>query len=41
MPCCTARMLDDLDPGVVLERRYALCWLLGEGDNWDVVPTDT
>ena len=33
----------DLDPGVVLERHYALNWLIGYGGNadWDDVTTDT
>lgn len=31
----------ELDPDVVYERRYGLSWLVGWGDNWDEVPTDT
>jgi len=34
-------MPKELDPGIVLERRYALSWLVGWGDSWDDVPTDT
>ena len=34
-------MPDELHPGVVYERRYALSWLVGYGDDWDEVPTDT
>ncbi|WP_221621909.1 DUF4272 domain-containing protein [Variovorax sp. KBW07] len=30
-----------LDAGIVLERRYALSWMVGYGKNWDEVPTDT
>lgn len=30
-----------LDAGIVIERRYALSWMVGYGDNWDDVPTDT
>lgn len=35
--------LDDLHPGIVYERRYAMTWLVGWGDgaSWDEVPTDT
>jgi hypothetical protein len=32
---------EDLDAGIVYERRYAASWLIGWGDNWDNVPTDT
>ncbi|MGJ7544114.1 DUF4272 domain-containing protein [Variovorax sp. LT1R16] len=31
----------DLDAGVVLERRYALSWMIGYGKSWDEVPLDT
>lgn len=31
----------ELNPGIVYERRYALSWLTGWGDDWDDVPTDT
>lgn len=31
----------DLDAGVVLERRYALSWMVGYGETWDQVPVDT
>lgn len=34
-------MPDELDPGIVYERRYALSWLVGYGECWDDVPTDT
>jgi hypothetical protein len=34
-------MPEDLDPGIVYERRYAASWLVGWGDDWDNVPTDT
>ena len=27
--------------GLVYERRYAMSWLVGYGDSWDDVPTDT
>ena len=30
-----------LEAGIVIERRYALSWMVGYGDNWDDVPTDT
>jgi len=30
-----------LQPGIVYERRYALSWLVGDGEDWDNVPTDT
>lgn len=33
--------IEDLHPGIVYERRYALSWLAGWGDDWDHVPTDT
>jgi hypothetical protein len=31
----------ELDPGIVYQRRYALSWVVGWGENWDDVPTDT
>ncbi|WP_307611262.1 DUF4272 domain-containing protein [Variovorax boronicumulans] len=31
----------DLDAGVVMERRYALSWMIGYGESWDEVPLDT
>ncbi|AXT52926.1 DUF4272 domain-containing protein [Aquimarina sp. BL5] len=31
----------ELDPSVVYERRYGMSWLVGWGDDWDHVPTDT
>ena len=34
-------MPHELDAGIVYERRYALSWLVGWGDDWDDVPTDT
>lgn len=34
-------MPPELDPDIVYERRYALSWLVGWGDDWDDVPTDT
>jgi hypothetical protein len=33
--------VDDLNPSVVLERRYGLSWIVGCGEDWDDVPTDT
>jgi hypothetical protein len=30
-----------LNPSIVLERRYAMSWVVGWGDSWDEVPTDT
>lgn len=33
--------IEDLHPGVVYERRYGLSWIVGWGDDWDTVPTDT
>jgi len=32
---------EELDAVVVIERRYALSWMNGDGDEWDDVPTDT
>jgi len=29
------------NPGIVQERRHATCWLIGLGETWDDVPTDT
>lgn len=34
-------MPSELNPSVVYERRYGLSWLIGYGDDWDDVPTDT
>jgi len=31
----------DLDPDIVYERRYGMSWVLGWGETWDDVPTDT
>jgi hypothetical protein len=33
--------VDDLNSSVVLERRYGLSWVVGFGEDWDDVPTDT
>ena len=33
--------VDDLNPSVVCERRYGLSWIVGCGEDWDDVPTDT
>src|SRR5262249_27623283 len=33
--------LEELNPDIVYERRYSLSWLVGWGDDWDNVPTDT
>jgi hypothetical protein len=33
--------LDELDSGIVYERRYGMSWVAGWGDSWDDVPTDT
>lgn len=35
------KMPSELNPGIVYERRYAMSWLIGYGDDWDNVPTDT
>lgn len=32
---------EDLNASIVYERRYAASWLVGYGDDWDEVPTDT
>jgi hypothetical protein len=34
-------MPKELNPGIVYERRYGASWLVGWGDDWDNVPTDT
>ncbi|APU11773.1 hypothetical protein A5M85_16245 [Cellulophaga lytica] len=34
-------MPEELNPSVVYERRYGLSWIIGYGDDWDSVPTDT
>lgn len=31
----------ELNHGIVYERRYGLSWLVGWGEDWDNVPTDT
>lgn len=33
--------IEELNHSVVYERRYGLSWLVGWGDDWDTVPTDT
>ena len=33
--------IEELNPSIVYERRYGLSWLVGWGENWDDVPTDT
>ena len=33
--------IEELNPGIVYERRYGLSWLIGWGEDWDNVPTDT
>ena len=33
--------IEELNHGIVYERRYSLSWLVGWGDEWDNVPTDT
>lgn len=33
--------IEELNPGIVHERRYGLSWLAGWGEDWDHVPTDT
>ncbi len=35
------KLAEELNPSIVYERRYGLSWLVGWGDNWDEVPTDT
>jgi hypothetical protein len=34
-------MPKEINPGVVYERRYGLSWVIGWGEDWDEVPTDT
>jgi hypothetical protein len=34
-------MPSELNPGIVYERRYGLSWVVGWGDSWEDVPTDT
>jgi hypothetical protein len=34
-------MPEELDPGIVYERRYGASWLVGWSHDWDNVPTDT
>lgn len=33
--------IDALDSGIVYERRYGMSWVVGNGESWDDVPTDT
>ena len=33
--------INSLNTGLVYERRYAMSWVVGYGDSWDDVPTDT
>ena len=33
--------IEELNSGIVYERRYGLSWLVGWGEDWDNVPTDT
>ena len=33
--------INSLNSGLVYERRYAMSWVVGYGDSWDDVPTDT
>jgi hypothetical protein len=33
--------IEELNHGIVYERRYGLSWLVGWGEDWDNVPTDT
>lgn len=33
--------ISSLNSGLVYERRYAMSWVVGYGDSWDDVPTDT
>lgn len=33
--------VEDLNSSVVFERRYGLSWVVGFGEDWDDVPTDT
>jgi hypothetical protein len=35
------KMPKEINPGVVYERRYGLSWVIGWGEDWDEVPTDT
>jgi hypothetical protein len=32
--------IEELDHGIVFERRYGLSWLVGWGNDWDDVPTE-
>lgn len=34
-------MPTELNPDIVYERRYGMSWVVGWGDDWDDVPTDT
>jgi len=33
--------INELNSGIVYERRYGMSWVLGYGESWDDVPTDT
>ena len=33
--------MDELNTGIVYERRYGMSWVSGFGESWDDVPTDT
>ncbi|USH05162.1 DUF4272 domain-containing protein [Grimontia kaedaensis] len=33
--------INELDTGIVYERRYGMSWVSGFGESWDDVPTDT
>jgi hypothetical protein len=33
--------IEELSPEIVYERRYGLSWLVGWGEDWESVPTDT
>ncbi|KLV05497.1 hypothetical protein ABT56_11010 [Photobacterium aquae] len=33
--------INELDSGIVYERRYGMSWVSGFGESWDDVPTDT
>lgn len=41
-PLATGELpVDQLMPSVVCERRYGISWIVGWGEDWDDVPTDT
>ncbi|ENM5923663.1 Uncharacterised protein [Vibrio mimicus] len=33
--------ISEINPSIVSERRYGMSWVVGYGDTWDEVPTDT